>query len=84
MLFFLEYSSEGTAGRVRLEERTVDGALTKARTLAGELQCNSAVLLHSDTATPAYGAGAVVAAYSRTEGWHGQPYPDLTVERDSD
>ncbi|MCX8453694.1 hypothetical protein [Paenarthrobacter ureafaciens] len=73
MPFFLEYSAGKTVGRFTLEEKTADDALSKARTVVGELQCISAALYHSDTAGVAYGSGTVVAVYSPAGGWEGEP-----------
>jgi hypothetical protein len=69
MPFFLEYSSEESAGRFRVEEASAGRALAKAVSAADSLRCVVATLFHNNDPNPAFGAGTVIAEYSRQEGW---------------
>jgi hypothetical protein len=69
MPFFVEYSSDETAGRLRLAETTAAAALSRAQAAALGLRCRTAVLLHTAEPNPKFGTGTVIAQYTRTEGW---------------
>jgi hypothetical protein len=70
MAFYLEYMSEGTAGRFKVDSVTIDDAVIKAKNKAQELRCTSALLLQTTGTDHAFGAGTIIARYSRNTGWH--------------
>jgi hypothetical protein len=70
MAFFLEYTAEGNVvGRVRISSADSEEAFLYAKDVLRGMNCLSAVLRCTESITGFYGAGGIVARYTRSQGW---------------
>ena len=70
MAFFLDYAAEGNVvGRVRIPTAHGEEAFLYAKDALRGMNCLSAVLRWTESSTDFYGAGGIVARYTRSQGW---------------
>lgn len=69
MAYFLEYVSDQTSGRSRIDCGSFGDALTRAKDALRGLRCTSAVLRHAHASSVAFGEGSVLAVYTPIDGW---------------
>jgi hypothetical protein len=69
MPYFLEYVTGLGAGHFTVEGADFGVVLTKAKEALRGLDCTRAVVVFSPDPIPGFGAGWVLATYTRSGGW---------------
>lgn len=75
MPYFLEYVTSVGAGRFTLEGVDDINALVKAKEALQGLGCTRAALLYAPAPISVFGAGRILAAYTRADGWTARSSP---------